>query len=52
MHNLYWEMKREVKALKKESEDLMRQLAYHDNPNTLPSRKSIRSRHLGMIQLL
>ena len=28
------EMKREIKALKKENEDLRRQLAYHDNPNT------------------
>ncbi len=32
----YREMKLEIKALRKESEDLRRQLAYHDNPNTPP----------------
>ena len=38
------EMKREIKALKKENEDLRRQLAYHDNPNTPPSRKITKRR--------
>ncbi len=38
------EMKREIKALRKENEDLRRQLAYHDNPNTPPSRRIAKRR--------
>ena len=41
----YQEMRREIKALKKENEDLRLRLAYHDNANTPPSRKMTTKRH-------
>ena len=38
------ETKRKVKTMEKEMKDLRRQLAYHDNPNTPPSRKITKRR--------